>query len=55
MIKEDGHMVTARQEPRLVLVSITYENNCLILKAPDMEQLVLPDKLPSSNPLHDCR
>lgn len=55
VIKEDGHMVTARQEPRLVLVSITYENNCLILKAPDMEQLVLPGKLPSSNPLRNCR
>ncbi|ELV10021.1 MOSC domain-containing protein 2, mitochondrial, partial [Tupaia chinensis] len=55
VIKEDGHMVTARQEPRLVLVSITYENNCLILEAPGVDQLVLPTKLPSSNRLHDCR
>ncbi|KAL4828997.1 hypothetical protein H8958_019548 [Nasalis larvatus] len=55
VIKEDGHMVTARQEPRLVLVSITYENNCLIFKAPDMDQLVLPSKQPSSNKLHNCR
>ncbi|KAL2770760.1 mitochondrial amidoxime reducing component 2 isoform b precursor [Daubentonia madagascariensis] len=55
VIKEDGHMVTARQEPRLVLVSITYENNCLILGAPGVDQLVLPSKLPSSNTLHDCR
>ncbi|XP_073892912.1 mitochondrial amidoxime reducing component 2 isoform X2 [Macaca fascicularis] len=54
VIKEDGHMVTARQEPRLVLVSITYENNCLIFKAPDMDQLVLPSKQPSSNKLHNC-
>ncbi|PNJ39475.1 MARC2 isoform 4, partial [Pongo abelii] len=50
-----GHMVTARQEPRLVLVSITYENNCLIFRAPDMDQLVLPSKQPSSNKLHNCR
>ncbi|XP_023103000.1 mitochondrial amidoxime reducing component 2 isoform X2 [Prionailurus viverrinus] len=55
VIKEDGHMVTARQEPRLVLVSITYEGDRLILRAPGMDQLVLPGKLPSSNKLHDCR
>lgn len=55
MIKEDGHMVTARQEPRLMLVSITYEDDRLILRAPDMDQLVLPSKQPSSNTLHDCR
>ncbi|XP_003791002.1 mitochondrial amidoxime reducing component 2 [Otolemur garnettii] len=55
VIKEDGHMVTARQEPRLVLVSITYENNFLTFKAPGVDQLVLPGKLPSSNVLHDCR
>lgn len=55
MIKEDGHMVTGRQEPQLVLVSITYEDDCLILRAPGMDQLVLPTKLLSSNKLHDCR
>uniref|UniRef100_A0A5F4W642 Mitochondrial amidoxime reducing component 2 n=1 Tax=Callithrix jacchus TaxID=9483 RepID=A0A5F4W642_CALJA len=55
VIKEDGHMVTARQEPRLVLVSITYENNRLIFRAPDVDQLVLPTKQPSSNKLYDCR
>ncbi|XP_044618671.1 mitochondrial amidoxime reducing component 2 [Equus asinus] len=55
VIKEDGHMVTARQEPRLMLVSITYEDDRLILRAPDMDQLVLPSKQPSSNTLHDCR
>ncbi|XP_058525179.1 mitochondrial amidoxime reducing component 2 [Ochotona princeps] len=55
VIKEDGHTVTARQEPRLVLVSITYEKNCLIFNAPGMEQLVLPSKPPSMNSIHDCR
>ncbi|XP_054432592.1 mitochondrial amidoxime reducing component 2-like [Pteronotus mesoamericanus] len=55
VIKEDGHMVTARQEPRLVLVSVTYENDRLTFKAPGVEQLVLQSKLPSSNRIHDCR
>lgn len=55
VIKEDGHMVTARQEPRLVLVSITCEDDRLILSAPGMDQLVLPSKLPFSNTVHDCR
>ncbi|KAM4860786.1 mitochondrial amidoxime-reducing component 1 [Thomomys bottae] len=55
VIKEDGHMVTARQEPRLVLVSLTYENDCLIFKAPDMEQLVLPTTPSSSSRVRDCR
>lgn len=55
VIKEDGHMVTARQEPRLVLVSITYKDNQLTFQAPGMDQLVLQSKLPSSNRIHDCR
>ncbi|XP_064333349.1 mitochondrial amidoxime reducing component 2 [Camelus dromedarius] len=55
VIKEDQHMVTARQEPHLVLVSITYEDDHFILRAPGMDQLVLPSKLPSSNTLRDCR
>ncbi|XP_028387083.1 mitochondrial amidoxime reducing component 2 isoform X2 [Phyllostomus discolor] len=55
VIKEDGHMVTARQEPRLVLVSITYKDDRLTFEAPGMEQLVLRSKLPSSNRIHDCR
>ena len=55
MIKEDGHMITARQEPRLVLVSITYEDDRLTFKAPGMDQLVLQSKLPSSNRIHNCR
>lgn len=55
VVKEDGHMITARQEPRLVLVTITLENNYLMLEAPGMEPIVLPIKLPSSNKIHDCR
>ncbi|XP_036925419.1 mitochondrial amidoxime reducing component 2 [Sturnira hondurensis] len=55
VIKEDGHMVTARQEPRLVLISISYEDDRLTFKAPGMDQLVLQSKLPSSNRIHNCR
>ncbi|XP_003474557.1 mitochondrial amidoxime reducing component 2 [Cavia porcellus] len=55
VVKEDGHMVTARQEPRLVLVSITSKDRSLVLQAPGMDPLVLPCKLPSSNKLLDCR
>ncbi|KAK2488553.1 hypothetical protein MC885_011979, partial [Smutsia gigantea] len=55
VIKEDGHMVTARQEPRLVLVSISCEDDRLIFSAPGMDRLVLPSKLPFSNTIHDCR
>ncbi|KAM5302291.1 mitochondrial amidoxime reducing component 2-like isoform 5-T6 [Glossophaga mutica] len=55
VIKEDGHMITARQEPRLVLVSITYKDDRLTFQAPGMDQLVLQSKLPSSNRIHDCR
>ena len=55
VVKEDGHMVTARQEPRLGLVSITLEHTYLTLEAPGMDPMVLPIKLPSSNKIHDCR
>ncbi|XP_004613115.2 mitochondrial amidoxime reducing component 2 [Sorex araneus] len=55
VIKEDGSTVTARQEPRLVLVSITAEGDRLVLSAPGMDPLALPSKLPSSNSVQNCR
>lgn len=55
VIKEDGHMVTARQEPRLVLISITCEDDYLVLRAPGVDPLVLQSKLSSSNAVHNCR
>ncbi|XP_049625490.1 mitochondrial amidoxime reducing component 2 [Suncus etruscus] len=55
VVKEDGHMVTARQEPRLVLVSVTPEGDRLVLGAPGMDPLVMPSKMPSSNKLQNCR
>ncbi|XP_043916112.1 mitochondrial amidoxime reducing component 2 [Protopterus annectens] len=47
--QENGQKVTARQEPRLVLISVSCENGHLILNAPDMEELRVPVKLPESN------
>ncbi|XP_023389923.1 mitochondrial amidoxime reducing component 2, partial [Pteropus vampyrus] len=52
--KKSGHTVTARQEPRLVLVSVTCEDDYLIFRAPGMDQLILPSKMPSSHTVHDC-
>uniref|UniRef100_A0ACB8GAM1 Uncharacterized protein n=1 Tax=Sphaerodactylus townsendi TaxID=933632 RepID=A0ACB8GAM1_9SAUR len=53
--KEDGHMVTARQEPRLVLISVVCENGHLILNAPEMKELSIPVNLPKENPVKNCR
>ncbi|XP_048793922.1 mitochondrial amidoxime reducing component 2-like [Lagopus muta] len=55
VIKEDGHMVTARQEPRLVLISTGCENGYLTLSAQGMKKLCLPVKLPRKNPVQNCR
>ncbi|XP_053239114.1 mitochondrial amidoxime reducing component 2-like isoform X1 [Podarcis raffonei] len=55
VIKEDGHMVTARQEPRLVLVSVNCENGLLILNAPEMKELTIPITAPKNNPVKTCR
>lgn len=55
MVKEDGHMVTARQEPRLVLITTGCENGYLTLSAQGMKKLCLPVKLPSKNPVQNCR
>ncbi|XP_063159830.1 mitochondrial amidoxime reducing component 2 isoform X2 [Candoia aspera] len=55
VIKEDGHMVTARQEPLLVLISITNQNGYLILSAPEMKDCHVSVKLPTKNPVRNCR
>lgn len=54
VVTEDGHMVTARQEPRLVLVSLTCEGGRVCLNGPNMEELRFPVKQPE-NPVMDCR
>uniref|UniRef100_A0A8C8SFV1 Mitochondrial amidoxime reducing component 2 n=1 Tax=Pelusios castaneus TaxID=367368 RepID=A0A8C8SFV1_9SAUR len=55
VIKDDGHMVTARQEPQLVLVSVKCENGYLTLNAQEMKELRVPIKLSRKNPVHSCR
>ncbi|XP_061481132.1 mitochondrial amidoxime reducing component 2-like [Rhineura floridana] len=55
VMKEDGHVVTARQEPRLVLISITNESGCLTLSAPEMKDLHIPAQLSTKNPVQNCR
>lgn len=54
VVTDDGHMVTGRQEPRLVLVSLTCEGVQICLNGPNMEELRFPVKQPD-NPVMDCR
>lgn len=54
VVKDDGHMVTGRQEPRLVLVSLTCEGGHVCLNGPNMEELRFPVKQPD-NAVIDCR
>lgn len=48
-------MVTARQEPRLVLISLTCEGETLTLSAAYTKDLRLPIKTPTTNAVHKCR
>ncbi|XP_060918997.1 mitochondrial amidoxime-reducing component 1 [Labrus mixtus] len=54
VVSEDGHMVTGRQEPRLVLVSLTCEGAHVCLNGPNMEELRFPVKTPD-NAVINCR
>lgn len=54
VVTADGHTVTGRQEPRLVLVSLTCEGGQLCLSGPDMEELRFPIDQPE-NPVISCR
>ncbi|XP_031193598.1 mitochondrial amidoxime-reducing component 1 isoform X2 [Mastomys coucha] len=55
VINEEGNMVTARQEPRLVLISLTCEDDTLTLSAAYTKDLLLPITPPATNPLLQCR
>ncbi|XP_068108554.1 mitochondrial amidoxime-reducing component 1-like [Hyperolius riggenbachi] len=55
VVTEEGQMVTARQEPRLVLISVTGLGDSLSLEAPGMEKIVLPVSQPNTNKIMDCR
>ncbi|KAM9777282.1 mitochondrial amidoxime-reducing component 1-like [Neosynchiropus ocellatus] len=54
VVTEDGHMVTGRQQPRLVLVSLTSDGTHAVLNGPNMEELRFPIKQPE-NKVMDCR
>lgn len=54
MLQEDGRILSARQQPRLVLVSITCEEGYLILNAPEMKALKIPVELPPTNSVRNC-
>uniref|UniRef100_A0A3Q3XBC3 MOSC domain-containing protein n=1 Tax=Mola mola TaxID=94237 RepID=A0A3Q3XBC3_MOLML len=54
VVTEGGNMVTGRQQPRLVLVSLTCDGGCICLNGPNMEELRLPVKL-SDEPVINCR
>ncbi|XP_072503892.1 mitochondrial amidoxime-reducing component 1-like isoform X2 [Notamacropus eugenii] len=55
IINEEGNMVTARQEPRLVLISLTCENDSLTLSAAYTQDLNLPIETPTTNVVRKCR
>ncbi|KAL0608654.1 Mitochondrial amidoxime-reducing component 1 [Plecturocebus cupreus] len=48
-------MVTARQEPRLVLISLTCDGDTLTLSAAYTKDLLLPIKTPTTNAVRKCR
>nr|XP_012591022.1 mitochondrial amidoxime-reducing component 1 [Microcebus murinus] len=55
VINQEGNMVTARQEPRLVLISLTCDGDALTLSAAYTKDLLLPIKTPTTNIVHKCR
>ncbi|XP_029315787.1 mitochondrial amidoxime-reducing component 1 isoform X2 [Cottoperca gobio] len=54
VVTEDGHMVTGRQQPRLVLVSLTCEGGHVCLNGPNTEELRFPVRQ-DDNPVINCR
>ncbi|XP_008821992.1 mitochondrial amidoxime-reducing component 1 isoform X1 [Nannospalax galili] len=55
VINEEGNMITARQEPRLVLISLTCEDDTLTLGAAYTKDLLLPIRPPATNAVRQCR
>uniref|UniRef100_F7GA26 Mitochondrial amidoxime reducing component 2 n=1 Tax=Macaca mulatta TaxID=9544 RepID=F7GA26_MACMU len=55
VINQEGNMVTARQEPRLVLISLTCDGDTLTLSAAYTKDLLLPIKTPTTNAVRKCR
>ncbi|XP_070805309.1 mitochondrial amidoxime reducing component 2-like [Pituophis catenifer annectens] len=54
VIKEDGQMVSAKNIPRMVLISVSCEDDYLILNAPGMKTLRIPVELPQTNSIWNC-
>ncbi|KAL7380954.1 hypothetical protein ABVT39_026399 [Epinephelus coioides] len=54
VVTEDGHRVTGKLHPRLVLVSLTCDGAHVCLNGPNMEELRFPIKQPG-NAIIDCR
>ncbi|KAM6467608.1 mitochondrial amidoxime reducing component 2-like [Liasis olivaceus] len=54
VIKEDGHMVSAKKIPHIVLVTVSCEDDYLILNAPGMKTLQIPIELPRTNSIWNC-
>ncbi|XP_005409322.1 PREDICTED: mitochondrial amidoxime-reducing component 1 [Chinchilla lanigera] len=48
-------MVTARQEPRMVLISASCDDDTLTLSAAFTKDLLLPIRTPATNPVRTCR
>ncbi|XP_021782735.2 mitochondrial amidoxime-reducing component 1 isoform X3 [Papio anubis] len=55
VINQEGNMVTARQEPRLVLISLTCDGDTLTLSAAYTKDLLLPIRTPTTNAVRKCR
>ncbi|XP_075719477.1 mitochondrial amidoxime-reducing component 1 [Rhinoderma darwinii] len=55
VVKEDKVYVTARQEPRLVLITATCDKGHLTLGAPEMDDLQIPLNLPKTNAVLTCK
>ncbi|XP_069811110.1 mitochondrial amidoxime-reducing component 1-like [Dendropsophus ebraccatus] len=55
VVKEDKVCVTARQEPRMVLITGTCDNDYLTLDAPEMKDLKIPLQLPKTNAVFTCK
>ncbi|XP_040207351.1 mitochondrial amidoxime reducing component 2-like [Rana temporaria] len=55
VVKEDKVHVTARQEPRMVLITVTCDKGYLTISAPGMDKLEIPLKLPTRNSIFTCK
>ncbi|KAM9331057.1 mitochondrial amidoxime-reducing component 1-like [Gastrophryne carolinensis] len=55
VVTEEGQMVTGRQEPQIVRISVTRLGDSLSLEAPGKEKISVPLSLPKTNKVMDCR